>query len=264
MLAERHPACDSRCAWMQDGLTPARSRSPIAERLARTRLAYVIYTSGSTGRPKGVHGDARATSSACSPATDAWFGFGRGRRVDAAFTRTRSTSPSGRFWGALPVRRAPGRRAVRASAATRCALLRLLARERVTVLNQTPIRLPPADPRGRGRGGATELAAALGRSSAARRWTPRRCAAGSTRRGDARPALVNMYGITETTVHVTFRVIREADVRAGSASPIGLPIAGPADPPPGPPWGARPRRRRGARCTWAARAWRAATWAARS
>ncbi|HEX8242472.1 MAG TPA: AMP-binding protein, partial [Longimicrobium sp.] len=44
------------------------------------------------------------------------------------------------------------------------------------------------------------------------------------RHGDEAPRLVNMYGITETTVHVTYRVIRREDVLAGSASPIGIPI----------------------------------------
>jgi len=34
-----------------------------------------------------------------------------------------------------------------------------------------------------------------------------------------------MYGITEATVHVTYRVIKEADLRAGVLSPIGVPIA---------------------------------------
>src|SRR6185503_9611831 len=41
--------------------------------------------------------------------------------------------------------------------------------------------------------------------------------------GDARPELVNMYGITETTVHVTHDHIGLADV-AGVESPIGRPI----------------------------------------
>jgi non-ribosomal peptide synthetase component F len=44
------------------------------------------------------------------------------------------------------------------------------------------------------------------------------------RHGDRAPRLVNMYGITETTVHVTGREIRRDDVLAGSASPIGVPI----------------------------------------
>ncbi|HSU13572.1 condensation domain-containing protein, partial [Longimicrobium sp.] len=43
------------------------------------------------------------------------------------------------------------------------------------------------------------------------------------RHGDERPRLVNMYGITETTVHVTYRVITRADLERGG-SPIGVPI----------------------------------------
>ena len=42
--------------------------------------------------------------------------------------------------------------------------------------------------------------------------------------GDSRPALINMYGITETTVHVTYRRITLQDVRNGSGSLIGKPI----------------------------------------
>ncbi|HZD95020.1 MAG TPA: condensation domain-containing protein, partial [Candidatus Sulfotelmatobacter sp.] len=42
--------------------------------------------------------------------------------------------------------------------------------------------------------------------------------------GDSKPALVNMYGITETTVHVTYRPITLKEVRAGSGSLIGEPI----------------------------------------
>src|SRR5207249_9396835 len=38
--------------------------------------------------------------------------------------------------------------------------------------------------------------------------------------GDSRPQLVNMYGITETTVHVTYCRINANDVRAGTRSPI--------------------------------------------
>jgi acyl-coenzyme A synthetase/AMP-(fatty) acid ligase len=42
------------------------------------------------------------------------------------------------------------------------------------------------------------------------------------RHGDARPRLVNMYGITETTVHVTYRPVTARDVDGGSV--IGVPI----------------------------------------
>jgi amino acid adenylation domain-containing protein len=44
------------------------------------------------------------------------------------------------------------------------------------------------------------------------------------RHGDERPRLVNMYGITETTVHVTYRRVRESDVIGGDGSPVGAPI----------------------------------------
>jgi acyl-coenzyme A synthetase/AMP-(fatty) acid ligase/acyl carrier protein len=44
------------------------------------------------------------------------------------------------------------------------------------------------------------------------------------RRGIDTPRLVNMYGITETTVHVTYRPMTEADVFGGSGSPIGVRI----------------------------------------
>ncbi|RQF10935.1 non-ribosomal peptide synthetase, partial [Pseudomonas aeruginosa] len=39
--------------------------------------------------------------------------------------------------------------------------------------------------------------------------------------GDRQPQLVNMYGITETTVHVTYRPVSEADLKGGLVSPIG-------------------------------------------
>ncbi|HEX7240316.1 MAG TPA: amino acid adenylation domain-containing protein, partial [Longimicrobiaceae bacterium] len=44
------------------------------------------------------------------------------------------------------------------------------------------------------------------------------------RHGDERPRLVNMYGITETTVHVTYRPITRADVEAERGSVIGRAI----------------------------------------
>ncbi|HYG61061.1 MAG TPA: non-ribosomal peptide synthetase, partial [Thermoanaerobaculia bacterium] len=44
------------------------------------------------------------------------------------------------------------------------------------------------------------------------------------RHGEERPSLVNMYGITETTVHVTWRRLGGTDLREGSGSPIGAAI----------------------------------------
>ena len=42
--------------------------------------------------------------------------------------------------------------------------------------------------------------------------------------GDRTPQLVNMYGITETTVHVTYRPLAAADLEANSGSVIGQPL----------------------------------------
>ncbi|MFJ3451672.1 non-ribosomal peptide synthase/polyketide synthase, partial [Pseudomonas sichuanensis] len=42
--------------------------------------------------------------------------------------------------------------------------------------------------------------------------------------GDSQPRLINMYGITETTVHVTYRPIGWADLAQVASSPIGEPI----------------------------------------
>src|SRR5262249_47243817 len=44
------------------------------------------------------------------------------------------------------------------------------------------------------------------------------------RHGAARPRLVNMYGITETTVHVTYRPLAAEETAAGRASVTGGPI----------------------------------------
>src|SRR5262249_1966451 len=100
----------------------------------------------------------------------------------------------------------------------------LLRRERVTVLNQTPSafrQLIQAD-----------LAANVPAQDMALRYV---IFGGEAlelqglrpwfrRYGDARPKLINMYGITETTVHVTYRPITLDDVEAGAGSVIGDPI----------------------------------------
>jgi acyl-CoA synthetase (AMP-forming)/AMP-acid ligase II len=42
--------------------------------------------------------------------------------------------------------------------------------------------------------------------------------------GDRQPLLINMYGITETTVHVTYREVTAPDAADGARSLIGVPI----------------------------------------
>ncbi len=194
--------------------------SDLPERALPESLAYVIYTSGSTGRPKGVlvtHGNVLRLFAA----TDAWFRFGAGD-VWTLFHSYAFDFSVWEIWGAL----LHGGRLVvvpRLVARSPEDFLALLAREKVTVLNQTPSafrQLAQADSRAASRGREARLALravifggeALEVASLAP-WIERR--------GDARPRLVNMYGITETTVHVTYRPIARADLAAANASPIG-------------------------------------------
>src|SRR5205085_357817 len=100
----------------------------------------------------------------------------------------------------------------------------LLCAEHVTVLNQTPSAFRQLMQAEETAGGSPQdLALRLiifgGEAlelQSLRSWFERH--------GDERPLLVNMYGITETTVHVTYRPLSLADVQAAAGSVIGVPI----------------------------------------
>jgi len=192
--------------------------------VAADSLAYVIYTSGSTGRPKGsliTHRNAVRLFAA----TDAWFGFGR--EEDEVWTLFHSYAfdfSVWELWGALLY---GGRLVVVPYWVSRSPadFYALLLRAGVTVLNQTPSAFrqllraaeeaaPEATSRLRLRtvifGGEALDVAAL------EPWL--------ARHGDRRPRLINMYGITETTVHVSYRPVSREDLRQPWRSPIGIPI----------------------------------------
>jgi amino acid adenylation domain-containing protein len=185
--------------------------------------AYVIYTSGSTGRPKGVV-VTHANVVRLMAATDGWFGFG----PDDVWTLFHSYAfdfSVWELWGALLY---GGRLVVVSYWVSRSpeAFLELLVRERVTVLNQTPSafrQLVWAEETAAMAGDAPGLALrhvvfggeALELASLAP-WYDRH--------PDNAPRLVNMYGITETTVHVTYRPLSRLDVEEGHGSVIGRAI----------------------------------------
>ncbi|HYG64433.1 MAG TPA: amino acid adenylation domain-containing protein, partial [Thermoanaerobaculia bacterium] len=190
------------------------SAEPLEVPVTQYNLAYVIYTSGSTGRPKGTlvtHGHVSRLLAATQP----WFGFG----PDDVWTLFHSAAfdfSVWEVWGALAW---GGRLVVVPTTTARSAedLWRLLSMEGVTVLNQTPSafrplsRLPvPPSLRWVIFGGEAldvgTVASWLGGP-----------------RGEG-PRLVNMYGITETTVHVTYRPLSEEDLETPWRSPIGVPI----------------------------------------
>ncbi|WP_326779377.1 non-ribosomal peptide synthetase [Streptomyces sp. NBC_01445] len=183
--------------------------------------AYVIYTSGSTGRPKGVvipHANVLRLFSA----TGRWFDFG----ADDVWTLFHSYAfdfSVWEIWGALlhggrlvvvpyTVSRSPDR------------FLDLLARERVTVLSQTPTAFHQLDTADRERGAdAPELAlrqVVFGGEA----LEPARLANWYARRGADAARLVNMYGITETTVHVTCAPLGPEHAVPGARSFVGGPL----------------------------------------
>ncbi|HEV3048933.1 MAG TPA: AMP-binding protein, partial [Longimicrobium sp.] len=97
----------------------------------------------------------------------------------------------------------------------------LVQREGVTVLSQTPSAFRQFIRVDGERGGDLALRNVIFGGEALepaslREWVERR--------GVDAPRLVNMYGITETTVHVTYRPLNREDVFGGSGSPIGRAI----------------------------------------
>jgi amino acid adenylation domain-containing protein/non-ribosomal peptide synthase protein (TIGR01720 family) len=184
-------------------------------------VAYVIYTSGSTGRPKGVVVSHRDLATLLANAAER-FDFG----PDDVWTMFHSYAfdfAVWEIWGAL----LSGGRVVVIDADTTHdprALVQTVAAQGVTVLSQTP-------------------SAFYGFAEAEREYRDAGCAAGElalryivfggealdasrladwfARRRGAAPKLVNMYGITETTVHVTSRPV----VAAGPAG-IGTALPG--------------------------------------
>jgi amino acid adenylation domain-containing protein/non-ribosomal peptide synthase protein (TIGR01720 family) len=218
-LAERLPTTAATVLYLDDDLADEPTTNPEIE-VTADHLAYVIFTSGSTGKPKGALVTHRNVVRLFD-ATDDWFHF------DAADVWTLFHSHAFDFsvweiWGALLT---GGRLVAVPYLVSRDpeAFHALLRRERVTVLNQTPsafrqlIQADLAGPK------ADDLALRLvifgGEAlelASLKPWFERY--------GDARPQLVNMYGITETTVHVTYRPLTRADSEAGQGSVIGVPI----------------------------------------
>jgi amino acid adenylation domain-containing protein len=182
-------------------------------------LAYVIYTSGSTGKPKGVmvthHNVGRLLKSTAS-----WFNF-NSTDVWTLFHSSAFDFSVWEIWGCLLtggrlvcvpywVARSPGD------------FYSLLAAERVTVLNQTPAafyQVIQVEEFGLVKPLALRYVIFGGEALNfvnLRPWFDRH--------GDRKPQLINMYGITETTVHVTYRPVTAEDSLTETRSLIGTPI----------------------------------------
>ncbi|NER29540.1 MAG: amino acid adenylation domain-containing protein, partial [Symploca sp. SIO1C4] len=195
------------------------SHSNLKSTATANNLAYIIYTSGSTGKPKGVLVN-HSNVVRLFAAIDDWYNF-NSQDVWTLFHSYAFDFSVWEMWGALLY---GGKLVVVPYLVTRSpeSFYQLLSQEKVTILNQTPsafrqliqaeesiattknldLRLVIFG------GEALEL-------NSLRPWFERH--------GDQKPQLVNMYGITETTVHVTYRPLSLADLD-GTASVIGRPI----------------------------------------
>ncbi|MCX4830316.1 non-ribosomal peptide synthase/polyketide synthase [Streptomyces sp. NBC_01016] len=197
----------------------ARDTADPAPAAGADHAAYVIYTSGSTGTPKGVVVTHRNVLRLFD-ATGHWFGFG----ADDVWTLFHSYAFDFSVWELWGPLLFGGRLVVVPHEVSRepAAFLGLLERERVTVLNQTPSafhELIRAD----GAAGGADLAlryVVFGGEA----LDPGRLLPWYERHADDSPVLVNMYGITETTVHVTHRALTAQEVRDGVVGALGAGI----------------------------------------
>jgi amino acid adenylation domain-containing protein/non-ribosomal peptide synthase protein (TIGR01720 family) len=219
-LAEWFPAAATPRVYLESLDVPAADtpdEDPLVP-LQPQHLAYVIYTSGSTGRPKGVmitHANVTRLFAATQP--DCQFSDADVWTLFHSFAFDFSVWE---LWGALLF---GGRLVVVPYSVSRdpAAFYTLLESEGVTILNQTPSAfrqlIPVAEQKRRSL--ALRLVMFGGEAldlPALEPWF--------ALYGDRQPQLVNLYGITETTVHVTWCPLRRMDSGC-TASLIGRPLA---------------------------------------
>ncbi|MDT0454465.1 amino acid adenylation domain-containing protein [Streptomyces sp. DSM 41527] len=220
-LRDRLPEYDGHLLVVDGPDVPARrpATPPPSAPLGPDSAAYVIYTSGSTGTPKGVQ-ITHANVLRLFAATREQYRFGH-HDVWPLFHSYAFDVSVWELWGALLH---GGRLVVVPDATARDAeaYRELVRAERVTVLNQTPsafVHFSAADARH-----APDELALRWIIFAGEALEPGSLKGWFARHGDRTPRLVNMYGITETTVHVTMREMTRDDVTLARRSPIGRPM----------------------------------------
>ncbi|MCL6742542.1 non-ribosomal peptide synthetase [Kosakonia sp. R1.Fl] len=190
---------------------------PLSLGLAAHHLAYVIYTSGSTGQPKGVmveHRNITRLLTVCQPG----FSF----NSNDTWSLCHSFAFDFSVWELFGALCSGGRLIIVSTACARSpqTLYALLCREQVTVLNQTPSAF-------------RQLIAAQDATSHSLRCIifggealeMRSLVPWINNASNRNTRLINMYGITEITVHATWYEIAPSDITSHGASLIGGPLA---------------------------------------
>jgi amino acid adenylation domain-containing protein len=185
-------------------------------------LAYLIYTSGSTGRPKGVQITHKNLLHLLTQ-TYVYFDFDE-QDVWTLFHSSAFDFSVWEIWGAL----VNGARLVVVPYLTSRspeAFLKLLESERVTVLNQTPSAfrhlLAEQERNPQVRLEALRYIIFGGEAldfASLRPWV--------ARYGDEQPQLINMYGLTEATVHATYQRVERTHIEGETRSLIGTGLPG--------------------------------------
>ncbi|MGH9348513.1 MAG: amino acid adenylation domain-containing protein, partial [Vicinamibacterales bacterium] len=212
---------------------PGRDDVNPVSKVTAQNLAYVLHTSGSTGSPKGVL-VTHANATALFHATRGQCAF------DASDVGMLFHSPAFDFsvweiWGALLH---GGRLVIVPEDVARSPqdFRALVQRERVTILNQTPTAFRQLVYDGGEQWSSALRMVIFGGErldiELLRPWFGRQVGTPSqdsesglrARTPSRLPAFVNMYGITETTVHVTCRRLEAGDLHTPWVSPIGTPL----------------------------------------
>ncbi|WKG06382.1 non-ribosomal peptide synthetase [Mycolicibacterium sp. HK-90] len=217
-LADRLAGTDVTVIVIDDPAVAAQPSTTPRVAAAPDDVAYLIYTSGTTGAPKGVAIPHRNVTRLLD-AIDRDVALSAGQ----VWTQCHSVAFDFSVWEIFGALLHGGRLVVVPESVTRSAeeFHALLVDEHVSVLSQTPsafYALQAVDAAGPENRLALELVVFGGEA-----LEPSRLSAWVAEHPGL-PRLINMYGITETTVHASFREITAADV--GSAvSPIGVPLA---------------------------------------
>ena len=193
----------------------------LCEPVVAANLAYVIFTSGSTGSPKGV-GVSHQNVICLLAAAARDFEFEKDD-IWSLFHSAAFDFSVWEIWGAL----INGARLVMVPFETTrnpVAFGHLICREQVSILNQTPTAFSIISRSILDHQMSTDslryviMAGEKLQTKILREWIKKF--------GDKSPVLVNMYGITETTVHVTFHKVTEVECEAQNEgrSYIGRPL----------------------------------------